>query len=193
MGTHPDLIRAIRMGREFHDRELLPLRARFEQYLHSDRPLTGRAVQLSVAEMDAIVAAVDYIQTYLMIEESKIRGEQMATEKSQGKKTVSHYLWLNKHLPGVFQKLGIDWDHNEGIVVAHGDKCYSYEHTWKEKGIPFPHGVAMYLLTQCLPYSAEVRQTPNGWVSPFDWIANNYEKFKAILPDIDESDESVLS
>jgi hypothetical protein len=70
----------------------------------------------------------------------------------------------------------------DGGIVAHGDKCYSYRSEWESKGIPFEHGVAIYLLTYLRPYSKEVRETSNGWVAPKDWVIANYHKFVNHLP-----------
>lgn len=96
----------------------------------------------------------------------------------------SHYDWLNANLPTIFEKLGVSWDGNAGIVVAHGDKAYSYQDGWKEAGIHFFHGVAIFLLTYCRPYSKEVRDTDNGWVPVDKWVIDNYERFKHALPKI---------
>jgi hypothetical protein len=94
----------------------------------------------------------------------------------------SHYKWLEIHLPSFFWNCGVPWQGNEGIITAHGDKCYSYRQKWLQAGIPFEHGVAVYLLTYCLPYSKEVRDTEKGWVAPNDWVEKHYyERFSALL------------
>jgi len=107
------------------------------------------------------------------------------------KKHVNHYKWLDKYLPLIFKKLGINWDQYCGVVVAHGDKFYGYKPLFDELGIPFPHGAVLGILTYVYDY--ECRQTKNGWVSPEDWIRNNYMKYIGLFPAIDESDEDVLS
>lgn len=104
---------------------------------------------------------------------------------------VNHYKWLDKHLPGFFSKIGIDFNLHCGIVSAHGDKCYSYEHYWKEAGIEFPHGVAIYLASYCNPFDKEVRETKKGWVHPFQWVIDNKDKFVPILPSVDPNDKDV--
>lgn len=96
----------------------------------------------------------------------------------------SHYDWLDANLPEIFEKLGIKWEWNAGIVGAHGDKAYSYQREWKKAGIHFFHGVAIFLLTYCQPYGEEVRQTENGWVPVGKWVIDNYERFKHALPEI---------
>lgn len=98
---------------------------------------------------------------------------------------VNHYKWLEKHLPAFFAKVGINWSHNAGIIGAHGDKCYCYRSNWQEANIPFPHGVAIYLMTYCRPYAESVRQTANGWVAAEDWVIENYARFKQFLPEVD--------
>jgi hypothetical protein len=92
---------------------------------------------------------------------------------------INHYKWLEEHLPNFFKKLGIE--ECNGIITAHGDKCYGYEGVWNEAGIPFHHGVAIYLLCYLNPYSKEVRETKNGWVRPDDWVIANYPRFKDLL------------
>lgn len=108
---------------------------------------------------------------------------------------VNHYKYCEKHLATFLSSLGINIDYS-GLIGAHGDKCYSYRSEWEESGIPFPHGVAIYLLSGIRPYSKEVRQTENGWVAPDDWVLENYEGghgFKNHLPPVDETDTDILN
>lgn len=97
---------------------------------------------------------------------------------------ANHYDYLEAHLPEFFRAIGLGWEANAGIISAHGDKAYSYRYTWEELGIPFAHGVALYLLTYCYPFDLEVRQTEGGWVAPKDWVVDNYERFKYHLPEV---------
>lgn len=110
---------------------------------------------------------------------------------------VCHYKFLDKHLPAFFASLGLDMNRgNAGIVSAHGDKVRQYKDSWEEKGIPFEHGSAIYLLTYVSPYSKESRQTDNGWVSPEKWVIDNYSSghnFKKYLPEFDTTDKEILS
>ena len=94
----------------------------------------------------------------------------------------SHYYWLEQNLQTFFSRLGIKEEN--GIISAHGDKCYSYQDKWEKAGIPFPHGVAIYLLSYLRPYDTEVRETKNGWVKVEDWVIVNYPKFKPHLPSV---------
>lgn len=97
----------------------------------------------------------------------------------------SHYDWLDVHFYNFLESLATEPNQYKftcgGLIPAHGDKCYSYKHEWDAVGIPFSHGVAMYLLTYMHPWSREVRDTPTGFKSPHKWVINNYEKFKPFL------------
>ena len=97
---------------------------------------------------------------------------------------MNHYKWLEKHLPGFFEKLGVSFDMNAGIIGAHGDKCYCYRTSWEEAGIHFCHGVAMYLLTYVRPFAQEVRDTTGGWVDPAKWVIENKDRFLPLLDPI---------
>lgn len=101
---------------------------------------------------------------------------------------MNHYGWLDLNFEQFLQSLGIGstFLHDSGIggvsdyrgmIVTHGDKCYSHANEWKRAGIPFEHGVALYLLTYIRPYSRQVRQTDKGWVDPCAWVINNYREF----------------
>lgn len=95
---------------------------------------------------------------------------------------MSHYDWLQKNLSTFFERVGVDFDQNAGIIGAHGDKGYGYRWRWEEHGIPFEHGMAIYLLTYTRPFSHEVRETGSTWVDPAQWVIDNYERFKDKLP-----------
>lgn len=101
----------------------------------------------------------------------------------------NHYTWLEQHLPSFFTALGINWDWHGGIISAHGDKCYSYRQMWEDNGVPFYHGVAIYLLTYTSQYSNEVRNTDDRWVDPGQWVVDNYERFKHLLVEIPQSSQ----
>lgn len=101
------------------------------------------------------------------------------------KRRWSHYDWLNEHFEEFLEALGGDWRTCGGIISAHGDKCYSYRDIWYAAGIPFSHGVAIYLLSYIAPWYKEVRDTDNGWVDPFQWVIDSYPKFKKYLTTLD--------
>lgn len=102
---------------------------------------------------------------------------------------MSHYDYLNRTLPDFFEKVGVSFDGNAGIVGAHGDKCYCYRGAWKKAGIPFAQGVAIFLLSYCNPYAEETRQTDEGWVKVEQWVIDNWERFSPHLPPIIEEDD----
>lgn len=95
---------------------------------------------------------------------------------------VNHYDYLRKHLAEILKANQLDPDAAYGVISAHGDKAYGYRILWEEQGIPFHHGVAIYLLSYFSPYSKEVRETENGWVDVKTWVINNYDRFKSTLP-----------
>jgi hypothetical protein len=96
---------------------------------------------------------------------------------------MSHYDWLEEHLEPFLEAVGVHPNHgNNGLIGAHGDKCYGYKHLWEEAGIPFEHGVAIFLLSYVRPYGLEVRDTPDGFVKVDQWVVDNYDRFKEHLP-----------
>jgi hypothetical protein len=92
----------------------------------------------------------------------------------------SHYDWLDENLKSFYEKLNIPFV-GDGGVTANGDKCYQYRSDWFKAGIPFPHGVAIYMLTYESPFYKEVRSTSEGWVDPSKWVIDNYKRFKLFL------------
>lgn len=104
-------------------------------------------------------------------------------------RVINHYNWLELYLRQFFKAAGLRDGEEVGMASAHGDKCYGYRTEWAAAGIPFPHGVAIYLLTYTSGYASEVRNTQsNGWVAPKDWVVSNYLRFQGMLPPVDESD-----
>lgn len=98
---------------------------------------------------------------------------------------MSHYDWLNQNFELFCKSAGVDDDEHRGLIGAHGDKCYGYRHAWEDAGIPFEHGVAIFLLTYVNPYGKEVRETENGWVNVMQWVLDNYSRFKPFLPPVE--------
>ena len=95
---------------------------------------------------------------------------------------MNHYDWLEEHLKEFFENVGVEIDYHSGLITAHGDKCYGYEHIWTENEIPFRYGVAIYLLSYMKPFSDEVRDTENEWVYPDIWVITNYLRFLPFFP-----------
>ena len=99
-------------------------------------------------------------------------------------KYKSHYHWLEENLPIFFEKLSIDFKYKcPGIISAHGDKCSSYKNLWNLAGIPFEHGVAIYLLSYLSPWSDTVRKTKEKWVKPDAWVIEKYSELVHLLPE----------
>jgi hypothetical protein len=99
----------------------------------------------------------------------------------------SHYEYLKKHLPAFFDAVGVrgGWEMNQGVIIAHGDKCYAYREFWERGGLHFYHGVSIYLLTYCHPFADEVRETKqsdNGWIDPKWWVLRSKDRFLRFLP-----------
>jgi len=101
---------------------------------------------------------------------------------------MSHYTWLEKHLPDFFEKVGLNKDYTVGLLSCHGDKMYGYKFQWEEAGIHFYHGVAICLLSYFRPFDEESRETSNGWVAPSKWVIDNKERFLKYLPEVKEND-----
>ena len=123
-------------------------------------------------------------------------GINMSIDQSQSEiskkvpQRVNHYKWLDKHLDS-FWKAVFNKDLNDsgcgGIISAHGDKGQCYKRKWEKASIPFPHGMALYMLT----YTSEIGDTPK--YESCQWVIDNYEKYKPLLPEIDDSDPDILS
>lgn len=97
---------------------------------------------------------------------------------------MNHYDYLTEHLIDFTKKVGVTSEVTNGIIVAHGDKCYGYKQGWEEGGLHFFHGAAIYMLTYLAPFAEEVRSTNNGWVAPGDWVLANKDRFLPYLPPV---------
>ena len=87
----------------------------------------------------------------------------------------NHYEWIETNLPLLLTSLGIDSSEAEGMGLAHGDKCYQYKQEWEDAGVPWFHGVGIYMLSYINPYEKEVRNTTNGWVPVEEWVIDFYQ------------------
>lgn len=96
---------------------------------------------------------------------------------------MSHYDYLLEHFTDFLAAAEVEnAEYCDGLISAHGDKCYGYRYKWEQAGVPFEHGVAIYLLTYVRPYGHEVRETEDGWVDVGQWVISNYDRFKHLLP-----------
>lgn len=102
---------------------------------------------------------------------------------------MNHYDYLEENFEKFLTILGYPtlFQENAGVIVSHGDKCYGYRGAWEEAGIPFHHGVALYLLTYLRPWSEEVRDIFNPFCMPAkDWVVREYEVFRSAFEDIEK-------
>lgn len=100
---------------------------------------------------------------------------------------INHYKWLDKHLETFWQAVfgqSLAESGCAGIVSAHGDKGYQYESDWEDAGIPFPHGMAMYMLT----YTNKMDRPKH---ESCEWVIDNYHWYVDLLPPVDEHDPDV--
>jgi hypothetical protein len=85
--------------------------------------------------------------------------------------SINHYDWLNTHLNdfwlNAFGKSLSECGYGE-IITSDADKCDGYKKRWEAAGIPFPHGIAIYLLSKASYFHNET------YVSPCDLVINNY-------------------
>lgn len=91
---------------------------------------------------------------------------------------MNHTDWLNKHFVEFLKKLNIDNAESYGkLIERYGDNCWQAKFGWKKAGIPFKHGVAIYLLTKVPPYRGKID-------NPVAWVVQKYDKLKPFLPEI---------
>ncbi len=92
---------------------------------------------------------------------------------------VNHYTYLDKYFVKLLATTGKvqNPEDYKALILAHGDKCYDYRTSWEEAHVPFYEGVAIYLLTYISPWAAEVRETPEGWTAPKQWVIDNHHRF----------------
>lgn len=98
---------------------------------------------------------------------------------------LSHYKYMDKYLPDLFEKVGLNKEFASGYVVAHGDKAYGCKYEWEQAGIHFFHGVCLYMLT----YTKLL-----GDYEPHEskqWVIDNYPKYKDLLPEVDPEDKDL--
>lgn len=97
----------------------------------------------------------------------------------------NHYDYLDQHLIPFSAKTKAEGMTNN-LITAHGDKAYGYKDQWEQHGIPFNHGVLLFILTYTWPYAAQVRDgarglKPQAWVKPNDWVCEHYKEFKNLI------------
>lgn len=104
----------------------------------------------------------------------------------------SHYDWLNENFVQFGENLknaGL-LPHDEptylqGLITAHGDKCYTYKDVWEEAGVPFEYGVAAYLMARTRTYKDEVYEGVGAKVDVCQWVIDRYNLFYNHFPPLD--------
>ena len=66
----------------------------------------------------------------------------------------------------------------ESIITCDADKCTQYSDIWERNGIPYEHGIMIYLITKMKPYCDEARVT----ISASDFVIKHYDEFKKFIP-----------
>jgi hypothetical protein len=157
--------------------------------LHTTSALTADRLERLGAEI-ASAAIREHMGTYVH-RVKKVNGHGPTPLRKK-----NHYDWLDAHfvefLRSVFaatpSRAKLPGDDGaasyKGLISAHGDKCYSYRQVWAANSIPFPHGVAVYLLSYIAPWSVTCRQVGDQFIVPVQWVVFNYEALKAHLPPV---------
>lgn len=94
----------------------------------------------------------------------------------------SHYDYMDEVLPlfwpRVFGKT-LEATGCCGIVGAHGDKAYQYRDQWKALGVPFYHGVLLYMLTYTSQQTRPKHQS--------DWsVVEFYHTYRDLILEIEK-------
>ena len=91
-----------------------------------------------------------------------------------------NYDKLNRDFPIFLKNIGKEnqVQYAESIIICDSDKCTQYKEVWERHGIPFEHGVMVYLITKMKPYSDEARKT----ISASNFVIKYYEHFKKFMP-----------
>jgi len=87
-----------------------------------------------------------------------------------------HQAWLEANLPNFFRSIGQRRTELHKLITDYADKCYLFRERWDKEGIPFVHGLAIYLLSRTSPYDLQVTSDIESWV------VDNYDVFKPHLP-----------
>jgi len=87
---------------------------------------------------------------------------------------------LKKKFPIFLKNIGKESKvkYAESIIICDADKCDQYRSTWENNGIPFLHGVMIYLISKMRPYCNEARIT----ISPNEFVIKYYKEFKNFIP-----------
>lgn len=108
---------------------------------------------------------------------------------------VDHLKYLNKHLKTFLDRLDLDLSEEavKTLIRGHGTEGSVVRMTWEKMNIPYAQGMAIYMLTHISPFNKESRETTQGWIDPFRWVSENFDRFKDLLPAIDYTDPEIES
>ncbi len=95
----------------------------------------------------------------------------------------NHYTYLDQHLLTFLANIGLEEGHmHTGLIASHADKASVFQDDWEAGGVPFEHGVAIFLLWWSRRYRSEV---PNH-MDLQQWVVENYKTghrfFEALPP-----------
>ena len=94
---------------------------------------------------------------------------------------INHYKYLEKYFQTIVENFGLNSRFvNNGLISAHGDKCYGYKDFWEERGIEFHHGATLYILSHTVLFQEDTRANIG------EWVVRMYEEHENKLPKIDE-------
>lgn len=65
----------------------------------------------------------------------------------------------------------------ESIIVADSDKCEQYRKMWESAGVPYEHGVMIYLISKNRPYCLVAREK----VLIGQWVIDSYPEFRRYI------------
>lgn len=91
---------------------------------------------------------------------------------------TNYYIWLEKNLSTFLEKNGIDPLYDKGLIRVFGTRCQEYREFWKLRGIPFVHGLAIYMISKLSPYEEEVQHSHGQGITTYQWVYLNYDRFK---------------
>lgn len=98
----------------------------------------------------------------------------------------NHYLYL-EHMLDYFWKEVFGKTSSEmrcdGIIISHGDKCYSYRNIWLKHGINHNRGSLIWLLSYTKEFEGNEKHKSK------QWVVDNYQKY---LPMIERAEALVL-
>ena len=97
------------------------------------------------------------------------------------KRYDNHYNYLDDHLDLFWIKVfgrNLDDSWCGGIISAHGDKGRGYSWKWENAGIPFNHGMMLFMLSY-----TKIMDKPKHHTG--QWVVDNYSKYLPIIQEVE--------